>query len=414
MDENAAAMAMDREKLEQILRTAVKQGASDVHLKAGERVLLRINGELVPLNTPRLTPENTRGLYEAIRPALKSRVEADEVHELDFSFAAPGTGRFRVNCFRQRGTLALVLRVIPMRILDFKELHLPEVMEMLATERRGLVLVTGATGSGKSTTLAAIINRINTTRSAHIVTIEDPIEFLFTNERSSIVQREIGTDTETFAGALRSSLRQDPNVIMIGEMRDAETIDIALKAAETGHLVLSTAHTTDASKTIQRLVSAFTPSEQQMMRVRLSETLRAAVSMRLLPRADGAGLIPAVEVLMATPLIRECIRDETRGAEMLEHLAKGRMYGMQTFDQDLLRLLRARLISREAAIAAATSPTDLELRLRLGDEEEDEMTIIRHQLPEPAAQEAGASSPAEAPGALELDLPSAPPDRRKA
>ena len=396
MDENPTTTGIDRGKLEQFLRAAVKQGASDVHLKAGERVLLRINGALVPLNTPPLTPSNTQSLYEAIRPPLKRGVEPESVHELDFSFSVPGSGRFRVNCFRQRGSLALVLRVIPVRILGFKELHLPDALESLAGENRGLVLVTGATGSGKSTTLAAMINHINRTQRVHIVTIEDPIEFLFLNDQASIVQREVGTDTESFPVALRAALRQDPNVIMIGEMRDTETIDIALKAAETGHLVMSTAHTTDASRTVHRVVSAFPLSEQQMVRIRLADSLRAVLSMRLLPRADGTGLIPAVEVLVATNVIRECIRDETRSVEMVEHMVKGRMYGMQSFDQDLLRLLREGLISREAAVAAATSPADLELRLRLGDDGEDDMMIERHQYPEPAS-------------AIDIDSPIPPP-----
>jgi twitching motility protein PilT len=269
-----------------------------------------------------------------------------------------------------------VIRVIPNRIPDWKELNLPAVMPKLAEERRGLILVTGTTGSGKSTTLAAIINQINHSRTAHIVTVEDPIEFLFLNKKSSIVQREIGVDTANFASALRAVLRQDPDVIMIGEMRDTETIDIALKAAETGHLVISTAHTTDTAKTVQRLLAVFSPSEQAMMRMRLAESLRAVVSQRLLPRLDGKGVMPAVEVLVATRAVQECIRDESRTGELTEHVAKGRHYGMQTFDQHLLQLLQQGAISKEVALTAASSPADLDLQIRVGGPSE-EMAIER-------------------------------------
>jgi twitching motility protein PilT len=360
----------------QILRAAVQEGASDLHFKAGEPVLLRIKGALVPLKVARLTPAATSKIFEALRPRHLAQVSSAEVHELDFSFALSGTGRFRVNSFRQRGSLALVIRVIPNRIPDWKELSLPPVMPKLADERRGLILVTGTTGSGKSTTLAALINHINHTRTAHVVTIEDPIEFLFVNKKSSVVQREIGTDTATFATALRAVLRQDPDVIMIGEMRDTETIDIALKAAETGHLVISTAHTTDAAKTVQRILAVFSPSEQAMMRMRLAESLRAVVSQRLLPRLDGKGLVPAIEVMVATRVIQECIRDEARTHEITDFVSKGRHYGMQTFDQHLLQLLQEGLISKEVALSAASSPADLDLQIRVGGATDD-MTIER-------------------------------------
>jgi twitching motility protein PilT len=365
----------DRARVEQILRAAVKQGASDVHFKAGERILLRVNGRLHGLNLPRLAPDDTRALFEALRPAHLESVDPQTLREVDFSFSVSGAGRFRVNAFRQRGSVALVIRVIPIRIPNFAELNLPDVMNSIAEETRGLVLITGATGSGKSTTLAAIINQINKTRTVHVLTFEDPIEFLFLNEKSSIVQREVGTDTGGFANALRAALRQDPDVIMIGEMRDTETIDIALKAAETGHLVLSTAHTTDAAKTIHRLMSVFPLSEQQMIRYRLSENLRAIVSQRLLPTADGAGLIPAVEVMLVTRVIQDCIRNPEKTFEIPEYIGKGKNYGMQTFDQSLIRLLRKNAITREAAMAAATSPADLDLQLRLGANEDEEMDI---------------------------------------
>jgi twitching motility protein PilT len=249
-------------------------------------------------------------------------------------------------------------------------------MPKLADQRRGLILVTGTTGSGKSTTLAAMINHINHTRTSHVVTIEDPIEFLFMNKKSSVVQREIGVDTASFASALRAVLRQDPDVVMIGEMRDTETIDIAMKAAETGHLVISTAHTTDAAKTVQRILAVFAPSEQAMMRIRLAESLRAVISQRLLPRLDGKGLVPAVEVMINTRVIQECIREAERTQEITDFISKGRHYGMQTFDQHLLALLQEGLISKDVALSAATSPADLDLQIRMGGAV-DEMSIER-------------------------------------
>jgi twitching motility protein PilT len=374
-------VATDNAGIAQILRTAVQEGASDVHFKAGEPVLVRIKGVLLPLKVARLTPDATGRIFEALRPRHITGLAAADVQELDFSFALSGTGRFRVNVFRQRGSLALVIRVIPNRIPDFKELRLPDIVSGLAEERRGLILVTGTTGSGKSTTLAAMINHINQTRTAHVVTIEDPIEFLFLNRKSSVVQREIGVDTGSFANALRAVLRQDPDVIMIGEMRDTETIDIAMKAAETGHLVISTAHTTDAAKTVQRLLAVFSPSEQTMMRIRLAETLKGVISQRLLPRLDGQGLVPAVEVMVNTRVVQECIRDEGRTHEIQDFVSKGRHYGMQTFDQHLLAMLQDGMISKEVALSAATSAGDLDLQIRMGGQEE-ELAIERHDYSE--------------------------------
>ncbi len=382
MDDSANAPVMDRARLEQILRAAVKQGASDVHLKPGERVLLRIHGDLRAVNAPKLTSNDTRLLLEEIRPPHLASLAVDAIREVDFSLSMAGTGRFRVNAFRERGDLAMVIRIIPMTISNFKELNLPEMLVELCTLERGLVLVTGATGSGKSTTLAAMVQQINQVRRAHVITIEDPIEFLFQNEQSSVVQREIGTDTESFAIALHAALRQDPDVIMVGEMRDAETIDVALSAAETGHLVLATAHTTDVVRTVYRIVSAFPTVEQPVVRVRLAEALRAVISLRLLPRADGTGQIPAVELLLHTKLIEQCIRQPERTFELAEHLSKGTLEGMQSFDQHLLRMIRNSLITRDVALAAATSPADLDLRLRLGGDAEEEMLIVRHQHPD--------------------------------
>jgi twitching motility protein PilT len=373
-----AVHALDRSRVEQILRAAVKGGVSDVHFKAGEPVLLRVQGKLQALKSPPLRPEDSLRVFECLRPARLENVNLDEFREADFSFAMAGVGRFRVNAFRQRGSLALVIRVIPLEVPNLKDLSLPQATEAFADEKRGLILVTGATGSGKSTTLAAVINRINNTRTAHVVTIEDPIEFFFRNRRSSIVQREVGSDTDSFAVALRAALRQDPDVIMIGEMRDTETIDIALKAAETGHLVLSTAHTTDAAKTVQRLVSVFPPSEQAMVRIRLSETLRAVLSQRLLPRAKGEDLVPAVELMLGTRLIQEAIRHPERAHQIHESIAQGHHYGMQTFDQSLFKLLREGMITRQVALSAATSPSDLDLQIRLGSEAEAGLEIDRH------------------------------------
>ncbi len=371
----APVNVLDRPRVEQILRSALEQGASDVHFKAGERILLRIHGDLRAFDMPKLSPRQTQAIFEAIRPPRLASVDVDTMREIDFSFAVPGAARFRANAFRQRGSLAIVVRVIPMEIPDLQQLGLPGIVASLAEEERGIILVTGATGSGKSTTLAAMIKHINRTKSAHVITIEDPIEFLFLNERSSIVQREIGTDTDNFAGALRAALRQDPDVVMIGEMRDAETMDIAIKAAETGHLVFSTAHTTDAAKTIHRLVGAASPSEQGMLRLRLSEALRAIVSMRLLPRADGHGLIPAIEVMLNTRIVQDCIRKAERQSELQDIIAKGAHYGMRTFDQDLVRLVREGAITREVALAAATIPGDVDLQLRIGTDEPEELEI---------------------------------------
>jgi twitching motility protein PilT len=403
-----AKLPLDRSRVEEILRLGVQRGASDVHFKAGERVMMRINGRLHRLNLPPLAPEDSRRVYESLRPPHAER-PGEELREVDFSLSVSGAGRFRVNAFQQRGSLALVIRVIPIQIPELADLNLPSILPALANERRGLVLVTGTTGSGKSTTLAAMIDQINKTRTAHVVTIEDPIEFLFANQKSSIVQREVGVDTGSFSVALRAALRQDPDVIMVGEMRDLETIDIALKAAETGHLVLSTAHTTDAAKTIQRILAVFPSAEQNMVRIRLAECLRAVVSQRLLPRADGSGLIPAVETMVVTRVIQDCIRNPERNYEINEFVSKGRNYGMQTFDQALLRLLRRGLITREVAISAATSPGDLDLQLRMGIDE-DELAIeghrqsSYHEVPLPF----GLPPAEEAPGEDEKDLELAP------
>lgn len=351
-------------ELPAILKVAVENGASDVHLKSGLPPLFRVAGALVPLrNGPRMTPELLARYFKEMagQPVLD---ELQRNREVDFAFAAAGIGRFRVNAFQQRQTLAMVMRVVPSEIKTIDELALPPVVKRIANESRGLVLVTGATGSGKSTTLAAMIEQINHQRTAHILTIEDPIEFLFRDRRSIINQREVGLDTRSFARALRSALRQDPDVILVGEMRDAETIETALTAAETGHLVFSTLHTVDAVETIGRIVNSFPPHQRQQMRQACAASIRAVISQRLLKRIDGKGRVAALEVMLATARIRELIAEEGRLVELREAIAEGHSsYGMQTFDQSLMALLRGGLISRDEALAHCTNKDDFLLRL---------------------------------------------------
>jgi twitching motility protein PilT len=287
-----------------------------------------------------------------------------QTNEVDLAYGVPGLGRFRVNIFQQRGTIGAVLRVIPFKIQTIAELMLPKVLEKIAAEQRGLVLVTGTTGSGKSTTLAAMIDHINATETCHIMTIEDPIEFLVRDKRSIVNQREVGVDTMSFGQALKSALRQDPDVILVGEMRDLETIETALTAAETGHLVMSTLHTLDATETINRIISAFPPYQQKQVRLQLGSVLKAVISQRLVPRADGKGRVPATEVLLNTTRVREMLEDKDRTKEIPEAIAQGHVsYGMQTFDQSLMSLLKGGVISYEEALRQATNPDDFALRV---------------------------------------------------
>lgn len=286
-------------------------------------------------------------------------------HDIDLAHSVPGLGRFRVNIFQQRGTVGIVFRIIPMKILDIVELNLPVVLEKLALEQRGLILVTGTTGSGKSTSLAAMIDHINSNRTAHIVTIEDPIEFLFRDKKSLVNQREVGVDTVSFNLALKHALRQDPDVIMVGEMRDFETISTALTAAETGHLVMSTLHTTDATETVNRIISVFPPYQQYQVRLQLASVIRGIISMRLVPRADGKGRVPAVEVMVTTTTIRECIIDKDKTKMINDVIAAGvSQYGMQTFDQALLILYKKDLITYEEALRRSSNPDDFALKVR--------------------------------------------------
>jgi twitching motility protein PilT len=352
-------------EINDILSIAVKGNASDIHLKAGLPPLFRLDGALVPLkNGERLQPEKLHTIAGSIMtPGQKSYFEKN--HEVDLAYSIAGLGRFRVNAFMQRGTVGIVFRVIPFGVKTIDQLDLPKVVERVAMEPRGLVLVTGTTGSGKSTTLAAMIDHINTNRTCHIMTIEDPIEFLIRDKRSIVNQREIGVDTSNFASALRSALRQDPDVILVGEMRDFETIETALTAAETGHLVMSTLHTIDATETVTRIVSVFPPHHQPQVRLQLATIIKGVISQRLVPRADGKGRIPAVEILVSTARVRECISDKARTNEIREALSKGfTTYGMQTFDQSLMAHVKKGLVSYEEALSHVGNADDFALRFK--------------------------------------------------
>jgi twitching motility protein PilT len=348
-----------------ILKKAVNRDASDVHIKAGSYPVSRIHGALSEMNDEKkMSPEDTEYISRSVMNEPQ-REEFRKSSDVDLAYSVPGLGRFRCNCFVQRGTVALVFRFIPPNILDIEELSLPVVLKRIAMEPRGLVLVTGTTGSGKTTTLASMIDFINMNKTVNVITIEDPIEFLHKDKRSIISQREVGTDTDTFAKALRASLRQDPDVILVGEMRDFETVKTALDAAETGHLVMSTLHTIDAVETINRIISVFPPYQHHQVRAQLSSVLRATVSMRLVPRADGNGMVPAVEVLIGTTTIRGCIEDPDKTKLIRDFVAEGvSQYGMQTFDQSLFGLYQKKLITYEEAINRATNPDDFALRVK--------------------------------------------------
>jgi twitching motility protein PilT len=351
-------------ELNDILSVALKARASDIHLKAGLPPIFRIDGALRPLpKAPRIGPDLTEKIAHDIM-SERQRLRFAEVHEIDLAYGVPGLGRFRVNTFSQRGSVSLVFRAIPIEIKGVDELLLPPVLKKLAMEERGLILVTGATGSGKSTTLAALIDFINTNRTAHIVTIEDPIEYLHRDKKSIINQREVGFDTESFEIALKSALRQDPDVILVGEMRDYETIETALLAAETGHLVLSTVHTIDATETINRIVSVFPPHQQRQIRLQLSAVIKGIVSQRLVPRADGKGRVPAIEVMVATARTRELIDDKEKTKQLREAIQQGfTAYGMQTFDQSLMGLYKRNLITFEEAMRQSSNPDDFKLKI---------------------------------------------------
>ncbi|MEW6776661.1 MAG: type IV pilus twitching motility protein PilT [Bdellovibrionota bacterium] len=351
-------------ELNDILKVGLGEKASDVHIKAGLPPIFRIHGDLVPYKSaPRLTPDVINKMaFGIMNNAQKERFK--QYNECDLAYGVPGLGRFRVNVFQQRGTVGMVLRSIPFNIQTVEQLNLPKVCEKISSNERGLVLVTGTTGSGKSTTLAAMIDYINSHRTCHIVTIEDPIEFLHRDKKSIVNQREVGFDTVGFAPALRSALRQDPDVILVGEMRDFETIEIALTAAETGHLVFSTVHTLDAPETITRIVTSFPPYQQNQVRLQLSGILKAVISQRLVPKKDGKGRVPACEIMVASARVRDCIADKEKFKELTDSIAKGfQTYGMQTFDQSLMMLLKQGLVSYEEALRQCTNPDDFALRV---------------------------------------------------
>jgi twitching motility protein PilT len=350
--------------MERIIKAAVERGASDLHIKAGDVFRARIDGKLVALTKQALTPEQTRSIAMRLIPTDEDRARLDNLQDYDCSWGMPGVGRFRVNILRQRSSFMIVMRVIPFDVPTFESLRLPPALASIAATERGMVLVTGVTGSGKSSTMAAMVSYINQSVEKHIVTLENPIEFLHRDARCSVTQREIGSDTESFRSGLRAALRQDPDVIMIGEMRDAETVDTAMKAAETGHLLISTLHTPDAQATIMRITAMFPPEEQEVVRMRLAESLHAVVSQRLLPRADGKGRVVACEVMIVTPTIRDLVL-EGRVGEIRDYISEGRaQYGMQTFDQHLTDLVNAGEVTYEVALAAATRPADFQLQFR--------------------------------------------------
>ncbi len=351
--------------LSSILNVAVKSKASDVHLKAGVPPILRIHGSLMPIkNHERLPPDELAKL--ALRLMNEVQKETFKLHhQVDMAYSVPGLGRFRVNIFQQRGAVGIVLRVIPIQIQSFEQLNLPKVLEGIANEMRGLILVTGITGSGKSTTLAAVLDYINNHRSCHVVSVEDPIEFLHRDKRCIINQREIGVDALNFADALRGALRQDPDVIMVGEMRDLETVEIALTAAETGHLVLSTLHTIDAMETVNRIVSVFPPHQQKQIRIQVAGVIKAIISQRLMPTKDGKARVPAVEVMVTTSRIRECIEDKEKTKDISDAISKGyTTYGMQTFDQSILSMLNKGLITYDEALKQSSNPADFALKVK--------------------------------------------------
>src|SRR5262249_42795258 len=348
-----------------LLKIAVERKASDLHLKVGAFPIIRVDGTLIPLaDMRRLMQEDTIAMAFSIMSA-RQKEKFKNNFQIDIAYNVPNLGRFRCNIFQQRGTVGLVLRVIPAKILSIRELLLPPVLEKICQEQRGLVLCTGTTGSGKSTSLAAMIDHINATRNEHVMTVEDPSEFLHRDKKSIVNQREVDVDTKGFSLALRSALRQDPDVILVGEMRDYETIETALTAAETGHLVFSTLHTLDATETINRIIAVFPPHQQKQIRLQLSSVLKSVISMRLLPRADGNGRVPAVEVLRITNFVRDCIENKDKTKLIHEAIALGTsQYGMQTFDQSIYGLFKKELITMEEALRRASNPDEFKLKLQ--------------------------------------------------
>jgi twitching motility protein PilT len=344
-----------------LLEEMVARNASDLHIRANCPSVLRIDGQLVPLENT-LLADDTYAIAQSLMNEVQRSI-FNQRHEADLACSFPGLGRFRVNVFRQRGTVNLALRIVPHKIPTIEELKLPPVLSQVADNKRGLILVTGTTGCGKSNTLAAMINHINGTRTENIITIEDPIEFIHKDNKSIISQRELGFDTMTYLDALKNVVRQDPDVILLGEMRDQETVAAAITAAQTGHLVLSTIHTVDAAQSLNRIVDLFPLHQQNQIRLLVADTLKAVVSQRLLPHASGKGRVPAVEVLVVTPLVKKMI-EESNQAEMGNLMKQGQYYGMQTFNQALIKLFQAGEVKLEDALAAATNPEELMLAVR--------------------------------------------------
>jgi len=350
--------------IDDLLRVACESKASDLHLKVGNYPYIRVDGELRPLQQfQRVSSEDMVNMAFSIM-TNRQKQKFKENTELDMAYGVAGLGRFRVNVFQQRGNVGMVLRVIPTKIRTLDELYLPKIIDKVCEEQRGIVLVTGTTGSGKSTTLAAMVDRINSARTDHIITIEDPIEFLHRDKKAFVNQREVEVDTPNFGSALRAALRQDPDVILVGEMRDLVTIQTALLAAETGHLVFSTLHTLDATETIQRIIAVFPPPEQKQIRLQMATTLKAVISQRLVRKSDGIGRVPAVEVLIATEYIRDCIINPEKTRLIHDAIAAGvSQYGMQTFDQSLYDLYTQGLISLEEALLNSSNPDEFKLRI---------------------------------------------------
>lgn len=342
--------------MEKIIRAAVQRGASDLHIKAGDVFRARINGELVPLTKQRLTPDQTRVIASKLIGPTDDRGRMDALRDFDCSWGMPGVGRFRVNILRQRSSFMIVMRVIPFTVPTFESLNLPEAVRPIAEADRGLILVTGVSGSGKSSTIAAMLHHINSTRHKHIVSIENPIEFLHRDLSSSVTQREVGVDTDSFAVGLRAALRQDPDVVVIGELGDADTVDTAVKGAETGHVVIAAMPTPDVVTTVQHIVATLPREEREIGRLRFAEALRAVVSQQLLPRADEKGRVAALEILVPTPAVREVLRDPSRLEELPALMAAARDAGMQTFAQHFEELIASGQVSEATARAAAAPP----------------------------------------------------------
>ena len=351
--------------IDDLLKVAIEMDASDVHLKVGNYPQFRIHGTLVPLRQlPRSTSKDLEEMAKQMMNEYQVKKLKDDL-DLDLAYSLPGFGRFRGSIFYQRGSLAISLRLIPFEVKAIRELLLPEVLEKIANYERGLILVTGTTGSGKTTSLAAMIDFINTNRRQHIITIEDPIEYLHKDKKSTICQREVGSDVKGFSRGLRAALREDPDCILVGEMRDLDTIETAMLAAETGHLVLSTLHTLDAPETINRIISVFPPHQQRQIRIQLASILVAVISMRLIPRKDGQGRVPAVEVMITTPYIADCILDREKNFLIRDAIAQGvSQYGMQTFDQSVYQLYTQGYISFEQGLRYSSSPDNFQLRVQ--------------------------------------------------